>query len=98
MGLQPVYPNVAKIPYRRVGCAHQISLISSVKGGQAHPTLKTQDSTTGEFQRGHSNFDFSRFYSKGRYPTNRLGEFSFNHQLQEYLLTMLSQCRTFNRK
>jgi hypothetical protein len=32
-----LYPNVAKIPYRRVGCAHQISLISSVKGGQSPP-------------------------------------------------------------
>ena len=30
-------PNVAKIPYRRVGCAHQISLISFVKGGQSPP-------------------------------------------------------------
>jgi hypothetical protein len=31
------HPNVAKIPYRRVGCAHQISLISFVKGGQSPP-------------------------------------------------------------
>jgi len=30
-------PNVAKIAYRRVGCAHQISLISSVKGGHSPP-------------------------------------------------------------
>jgi hypothetical protein len=36
--LEPnVNPNVAKIPYRRVGCAHQISLISFVKGGQSPP-------------------------------------------------------------
>jgi hypothetical protein len=32
-----INPNVAKIPYRRVGCAHQIPLISSVKGGQSPP-------------------------------------------------------------
>jgi hypothetical protein len=32
-----VYPNVAKIPYRRVGCAHQSSMISSVKGGRSPP-------------------------------------------------------------
>ena len=30
-------PNVAKILYRRVGCAHQISLISSVNGGHSPP-------------------------------------------------------------
>jgi hypothetical protein len=30
-------PNVAKIPYCRVGCAHQILLISSVKGGHSPP-------------------------------------------------------------
>jgi hypothetical protein len=32
-----VLPNVAKLPYCRVGCAHQISLISFVKGGQSPP-------------------------------------------------------------
>ena len=32
-----VTPNAARIPYRRVGCAHQTSLISSVKGGQSPP-------------------------------------------------------------
>jgi len=30
-------PNVAKIPYPRVGCAHQTSLILSVKGGRSPP-------------------------------------------------------------
>jgi hypothetical protein len=34
------YPNGARISYRRVGCAHQISLISSVKGGQSPPYNK----------------------------------------------------------
>ena len=43
MGLQPVYPNVAKIPYRRVGCAHQISLISFVKGGHSPPYTKSTE-------------------------------------------------------
>jgi hypothetical protein len=32
-----VNPDDAKIPYRRVGFAHQTSLISSVKGGQSPP-------------------------------------------------------------
>jgi hypothetical protein len=31
--------NVAKTPHRRVGCAHQTSLISSVKGGQSPPYI-----------------------------------------------------------
>jgi hypothetical protein len=35
--LTAVNPNVAKIPHRRVGCAHQISLISFVKGGHSPP-------------------------------------------------------------
>jgi hypothetical protein len=34
---QHINPNVAKIPYCRVGCAHQISLNSFVKGGQSPP-------------------------------------------------------------
>ena len=36
-----VYPNVAKIPYRRVGCAHQKALNLTVEGGRtAHPAPK----------------------------------------------------------
>jgi len=35
-------PNVAKISYRRVGCAHQISLISSIKGGHSPPYTNLQ--------------------------------------------------------
>jgi hypothetical protein len=34
-----VNPNATKISYRGVGCAHQTSLISSVKGGQSPPDI-----------------------------------------------------------
>jgi len=34
-----INPNVAKIPSRRVGCAHQAPLIPSVKGGQSPPYI-----------------------------------------------------------
>jgi len=46
-----VTPNVAKTLYRRVGCAHQTSLIPSVKGGRSPPYInkgtKTQSETFG---------------------------------------------------
>jgi len=34
-----IIPNVAKITYHRVGCAHQTPLIPSVKGGQSPPYI-----------------------------------------------------------
>jgi len=37
-----INPNVAKIPYRRVGCAHQIALNLTVEGGHSPPYTKNR--------------------------------------------------------
>jgi hypothetical protein len=39
--------NVAKIPYRRVGCAHQIALNRTVEGGHSPPYTKNTGNNQG---------------------------------------------------
>ena len=54
-----IHPDGAKNYCRRVGCAHQASLISSVEGGQSPPDINHTEIDHSDLQRGHSNLVLS---------------------------------------